>query len=67
MLKLGLMHAMLLDLAENRDGHRRPRISDELLKALEPFDFGRGAIELLKRMGILDDAQRDWLGRQRRA
>jgi hypothetical protein len=65
MLKLGLMHAMLLDHPGGSAHKRRPRVSGELLKVLAPYDFGRGMIELLKRMGILDDAQRDWLGRRR--
>jgi len=66
MLKLGLMHAMLIDIfEESKAARRRPRFSDELLMALAPHDFGRGAIRLLEWMGFLDDMQRDWLGRHR--
>lgn len=62
MLKLGFAHALLLDLASPP---RRARYSDSLLLALAPFDFGLRLIALMDRLGVLDEAQRDWLKRMR--
>ncbi len=65
MLKLGLMHAMLLDFAAGA-AHRRPRLADGLVQALAPFDTGLMLLRLMQRLGILDAAQADFLRRQER-
>jgi len=61
MLKLGAMHAMLLDMASEP---RRPRVADAFVQAVAPFDSGLTLLSLLERFGLLDAAQRDWLRRR---
>lgn len=63
MLKLGVMHAMLLDFAAG-DAPRRPRLADGVVQALAPFDTGLVLLRLMERLGILDAAQADFLRRR---
>lgn len=65
MIKLGIMHAMLLDFADGEQ-RRRPRLADGLLLALAPFDSGLMLLRLMQRLGVLDAAQADFLRRQER-
>lgn len=61
MFKLGLMHAMLIDMAAPADRHRKPRVTDAFLQAVAPFDTGLFLLRLMDRVGILDAEQRNWL------
>lgn len=61
MLKLGMTHAMLLDLAIG--GRRQPRLADGLVQALAPFDTGLMLLRLMRRLGVLDAAQAAYLVR----
>ncbi len=61
MLKIGLVHAMLLDTVTPR----RRRYSDALVLTLAPSGFGRQLIALMARLGVLDEAQRAYFERVR--
>lgn len=65
MLKLGFMHALLLDLASggDRPGARKPRYSDSLVMTLAPLDSGVLLLRFMRRLGLLDAAQLEYLKR----
>lgn len=65
MIKLGIMHAMLLDFAAGEQ-RRQPRIADGLVLAFSPFDSGLMLLRLMQRLGVLDEAQMAYLQRQAR-
>ena len=61
MVKLGLMHAMLIDMTLEPDPRRRPRIADAFVQAISPHDTGLVLLRLMDHLGMLDEPQRDWL------
>ena len=62
MIKLGIMHAVLLDFAVGEQ-RRQPRLADGLVLALAPFDSGLILLRLMQRLGVLDAAQVAYLSR----
>lgn len=61
MVKLGLMHAVLLDWALEEEGKRKPRVADAFIQSIAPFDTGLYLLRLMDSIGMLDEVQRDWL------
>jgi hypothetical protein len=61
MIKLGLMHAMLIDMAAREEQHRKPRVTDAFIQSVAPFDTGMFMLRLMDHIGMLDEEQRTWL------
>lgn len=59
MLKLGLAHALLLDLVDGgaHRNRRKPRFSDSLVLTLVPLDGGVRILQFMRRLGLLDEVQ----------
>jgi hypothetical protein len=63
MVKLGLMHAMLIDMALGEERRRKPRVSDAFVQSISPFDTGIFLLRLMDHIGMIDEDQRAWLRR----
>jgi lactam utilization protein B len=66
MIKLGLMHAMLIDMALEDRQQRKPRIADAFVQSVAPYDSGLMLLRMMETVGMLDAAQREWLRRAER-